>query len=103
VTTCCVLLASSTYFIVTWCPLRPPALLTSCAHRSYPCLSALPSPEKSPLWDIDTPIVMGAAGVVGVLVVPPHAMAVIPSAATAAAIKRLCMLAPSLLRGFASP
>src|SRR4029077_11115884 len=74
VTTCCWLLASSTYFIVTWCPSSPPFLLMSCTHRSYPCISAFPSVEKSPLSDKETPIVIGAWGDAVVLAVElPHA------------------------------
>src|SRR5207244_9086782 len=53
-----------------------------------------PSPEKSPVCDTETPIVIGAAGAVGALL-PPQAAASKPSPATAAHIIRLCMLAPS--------
>jgi hypothetical protein len=60
-------------------------------------LSAAPSPEKSPLCEIETPIVIGAAAAVGV-VLPPHAANVKPRAAAPAEIKRLRMLSPSLLR-----
>src|ERR1700687_751891 len=48
--------------MVTWWPSRPPLALTSFAQRSYPWTRALPSPEKSPLSETDTPIVIGAAG-----------------------------------------
>jgi hypothetical protein len=44
-------------------------------------------------------MVIGAAGAVGVAL-PPQAAAIKPSPANAADINRLCMLAPSLLRGW---
>src|ERR1700674_432864 len=77
--------------MVTWWPSRPPFRFTSSAHRSYPCTSALPSAEKSPVSDTDTPMVMGVPGEgVAVLVVGPHEITVRPRPATDA-IKALRM------------
>src|SRR5713101_4831752 len=45
-------------------------------------MRALPSPEKSPVCDTETPIVIGAAGAVGV-VLPPQAAATKPDVAPA--------------------
>src|SRR5437660_8408388 len=63
----------------TWRPSTPPFLLTVSAHSLYPCSNALPSAEKSPERDNETPILMGVLGwllplVDEVLVLPPQAL-----------------------------
>src|SRR5476651_2469747 len=62
--------------MVTLWPSRPPLAFSSWAHRSYPWTRALPSPEKSPVRETETPIVIG----VPAWAVPPVPPLLLPQA-----------------------
>ena len=73
--------ASSTIFIVTWCPSSPPWALTTLPQQ-VAALAAFPGSEKSPENDSEIPIVIGPAALC-LDEAPAVAAAVVATAASA--------------------